>query len=324
MNILLVYYHPICFDFATTLLKLGHKVTISVNQNIKDNYGTGTDIIKKNSKQYVVIPNNLALAQIAIGKYDLVGCDGVFDGDKLIMDVCKSKNVPYFCIDGYPNTFDEPSDNILTFGWSLPILQYNNKFPFEGHKKQIDWKDIAEKGRSQIKNFCVFYPNMWYMHSIESIKNFNKKKLISGIQRFKECNEWNYKVFNQIKEKLLDWEILNLEKIEHEEFLNKLNSSCGLLHLKWADKPGISVLEAMWLGRPIITLNSFILSSFNQELLIDNYTAIVADSIDELIKRINVQLLIDLGKNAKNHIKMLCDFHRQIPKLNNFLERCIK
>lgn len=324
MKILLVYYHPIIWDLAQTLLELGNEVEVAVNPNIKDNYGTGLDIIKKWSKQFTVRPLQAALALIKAKKYDLVGCDGVFDGDSLVIEVCKSKDVPFFCIDGYPNTTDEPADNILTFGWALPTLQYNNQFPSEYHKKEVDWQHIAFDGESPIKNFCVFYPNMWYMHQPYSANGIQEKKLISGIQRFEECNKWNYAVFEKIKTKLRRWDIQNLEKCSHEHFLKELQKSEGLLHLKWADKPGISVLESMWLGRPIVTLRSFVLSSFNQDLLIDDYTAIIADDIDELVDRVNEKYyLSDLGYCVQDHVRMLCSFERQKDKLQRFLNGCV-
>lgn len=324
MKILLIYYHPIIWDLAETFLRLGHSVSVAVNPAIKDNYGTGLDIFKSANSKYNPVLLPAALQFIKQHKYDLVGCDGVFDGDKLVMETCQNSNIPWFCIDGYPNTMDEPSNNILAFSWALPFTQYNNKFPSEGHKKQVDWKDIAEFGQSKMKNFLVFYPNMWYLQQPFSLKTIKEKKLVSGIQRFEECNRYNYEVFQKVKAALANWDIQNIEGCSHEDFLKEIQTSEGLLHLKWADKPGIAVLESMMLGRPIVTLRSFVLSSFNQEFLIDNYTALIADSVEEITERLKDPCyLTDLSWNVHEHAVMLCSFERQKDKLQRFLDRCV-
>lgn len=330
MKTLLVYYHPIVWDLAKTFQKMGHEVTVAVNTNIKDNYGTGHDIIKKekakNLHTFDIIPLTTAVALLNANRFDFMGCDGVFDGDKLVMDLCNKKNVPYFCISGYPGVMDEPSENILSFGWTIPTFQYANKYPSEGHRKMVDWREIVEKGRSQTKNMCVFYPQLWYMRSFldDNQTPLTRPELVSGIQRYEECNEWNFKLFKKLQENVLPISLVNYEGVSHDEFLKKVQRSRGLVHLKQADQPGISVLEAMRMSTPVITMKSFVLASHNQDLLIDGYNSVVADSYEELIERVALFDLPELGYNAKKHSEMLCSFKRQRYKLDQFIDRCFE
>lgn len=332
-KLLLVYYHPVVMDLAQTFSKLGWNVTVAVNTNIKDNYGTGFDVldrIKEERSFFTVegIPLTLALNQIKKKQYNLVGCDGVFDGDQLVMDTCRENKIPFFNIQGYPNVVDEPSQNILSLGWFTPTIQYQQSYPGEGHKKQIDWKNVSESGRSSGKNICIFYPNFWqlaYQCDVANINNIARPfrgHLVSLIQRYEECNEFCYKAFKRVQE---DFRVENLEGKPHGEVLREIVKSSGLLHLKWADQPGIAIFEAMLLSRPVVTMKSFVLASMNQEVLIDGYNAIVADSIDELTDQLkNVDRLRKLGYNACDHATMLTDFNRQKRKLLDFVDRCLK
>jgi hypothetical protein len=326
MKILLIYYHPVIWDLAQTFIELRHEVTVAVNIGIKDNYGTGADIIQRAPKYFSVIPLQLALRNIQLKQYDLVGCDGVFDGDKLVMESCDKNNIPRFCIQGYPNVGDEPSDNILSFGWFTPTVQYHQRYPSEGHKKQQDWKAIAEAGESEGKNICVFYPKFWDLK--EKIKDKRFKCLaengyISLIQGYEKWNKWSFEAFKRVEKAI---KVRNLEGLDHDEALLRLAKSKGLVHLKWADQPGIALIEAMLLRKPVYTMRSFVLASMNQEVLIDGYNAIVADSVDELIRWLKQDDLFFrsfLRNNAEKHALMLTDFYRQKRKLERFMERCI-
>lgn len=333
MNILLVYYHPVVFDLIQSFRLLGHSVSLAVNTKIKDNYGTGQDIVKNNKDRWNdvdVISLPLAVANIKKKKYDLIGCDGVFDGDKLVMDTAESVGVPHFCIQGYPNKYDEPSDNILSLGWALPLVQYNQAFPAEGYKKEVDWADLAKNGRStHMKNICVFYPCFHeYKEKIASTPDNFPLKLRSGflslVQGYERWNKFSCDVFKQISEKVP--EIQNLEGQSSEDVFNAINKTKGLLHLKWADQPGIAIFEAMLFGRPVITMRSFVLASFNQEVLIHRYNSVIADDVDELIEYLNYpdSYFFDLGDKAQKHASILTDFNRQKSKLTKFIERCTK
>ena len=329
---LLVYYHPVVWDLAETFSKMNHSVTVAVNPKITDNYGTGFDIIKRAQKKFDcnidVIPLPLALAHLNQKKYDLVGCDGVFDGDKMVMEVCGNNNIPHFCIQGYPNVVDEPSNNVLSLGWFMPTIRYHKRFPSEGHKKQIDWKEIAEKGRSSTKNFCVFYPTFHKFKQKIRETDFRPKEHRSGfvslIQGYQKWNAYSYEVFKQVAEKVKGVE--NLQGKSHKECFERINKAKALLHLKWADQPGIAIFEAMLLGRPVITMNSFVLASMNAEVLIPDYNSLIADSVDELLEYMQSDYddyYVALGENAEKHAMMLTNFGRQKFKLTRFVNRCL-
>ena len=332
-NLLLVYYHPVTWDLAQTFSQLNHEVTVAVNPKIVDNYGTGFDIIKRAQEKFHshinVIPLPLALAQLNQKKYDLVGCDGVFDGDQMVMEVCGRNNIPHFCIQGYPNVVDEPSNNVLSLGWFMPTIRYHQRFPSEGHKKQIDWKDISERGESKEKNICIFYPNFWDFKS-EKVPKAKKQAddsigFVSLIQGYEKWNKFSYETFRQIVPKSLRG-VKNLEGKDHEKVFKCLNKCLGLLHLKWADQPGIAIFEAMLMGRPVLTMKSFVLASMNPEVLIHNYNAIVADTVEELLNYMNnasSESFYEMGVNAKNHANMLTSFERQKFQLSNFVYRCL-
>ena len=321
---LLVYYHPVVLDLVQTFRKLGHHVTLAVNPTIKDNYGTGMDVIQRAKERFGIFVDVLPL-QIAAKKiqdFDLVGCDGVFDGDKIIMEVADKHNIPRFCIQGYPNVMDEPSDNILSFGWFTPTVQYHQKYPSEGHKKLRDWKNIAEN-TPEGKNICVFYPNFWDFKARIGQNpdlSWRNSSYISLIQGYEKWNKWSFETFKKLQK---DVPVENLEGVPHVEVFKRLRDSRGLIHLKWADQPGIALIEAMLLARPVLTMRSFVVASMNQEVLIDGHTAIVADSLDELIYWTKQEgFMKAIGENARKHALMLTNFTRQRMKLERFIERC--
>lgn len=328
-HLLLVYYHPVIFDLAETFKRIFETVTIAVNPSLKDNYGDISNVMAKvKANPYLegvkCVPSTVAL--LSLNQYDLIGCDGVFDGDKLFMDLAKDRGIPYFCINGYPHQLDEPSENIMAFSWHIPQIQYKQAYPHEGYVKERDWKNIAEKGRSDGKNILVYYPEM------NEAKRFAKANerdpielpyLLSLIHRYEECNKWCHDAFKQMQ-----CRVENHSELSQMEAFDKILNSDGLLHLKHADCPGISVLEALILGRPVFTMESFVRASFNQEVLIDGFNAVVAPSIEELKKRILEDGSMDSyptlpAKGAVDYIWSLTDYWRQLPKLLNFFERCM-
>ncbi len=334
-KILLVYYHPVIFDLALTFEAMGHSVFVAVNQNIKDNYGTGFDIIKTNKEKYKnhfdVMPLSLALAQVK--KFDLVGLDGVFSADELMIDACSKQNVPYFCVQGYPHNLDEPSQNILSFSWFMPQIQYKQAYPHEPHIKEIDWKNIAEKNKSEGKNIHVFYPNCWeWKAKIASyLAEDNKNSLIfkertgefvSAIHRFEECNKWSYEVFKILNEYI---EIVNLEGKSKDEVFEAMLNSSALVHLKHGDCPGMAVLEAMLVGCVPVVMKSFVLASFNQEVIIDRHSGIICETQAEMVEELmsfDFDDRLELCSSTISHANMLTSFDRQKYGLQRFLERC--
>lgn len=350
MKILINRYHPACEDLAISFSKLGHEVFLSVKTSINDHYGSWKKVFdecKDGYKEFTTIDYKQALIMISKGQFDLVGVDGVFEGDADILDICNRVGLPHFSISGYPGVLDEPSNNILSLGWSMPNLQYWQKFPSEAHRKLHEWREIAVTGKSPGKNICVFYPNFWRLKEKENLdSNFwnnvsDVPYFVSGIQKFKECNPWNYEVFQQVKSRLERPNFFgnggkklaiveNCEGLTNSQFISKLESSWGLLHLKQADQPGISVLEALLLGKIVITMKSFVLASHNQDILIDGLNAIVADSIDELVERVSelekhqVEKRMYPNSYSMGFIYKMTSFDRQKNKLQRFVEECVK
>ena len=148
---------------------------------------------------------------------------------------------------------------------------------------------------------------------------------MSLIQGYEKWNKYSYETFRQIMPKSLRG-VKNLEGKEHDHVFKCLDKCLGLLHLKWADQPGIAIFEAMLMGRPVLTMKSFVLASMNPEVLIHNYNAIVADTVEELLDYMNntsSESFYEMGVNAKNHANMLTSFERQKFQLSNFVYRCL-
>lgn len=327
-RILLNRYHNVVDDIAVSLTKLGHKVSVCIDTGVSDHYGSHLDLYNKIKDKYKdqhdVLTLNNAVALLKQKRFDLLGLDGVYSGDQILKTIAKNSGVPYFCIDGYPYLFDEDSDNILSLGWSLPTIQYLQKNPSEGHVKELDWQNIFKNGRSDFKNILSFYPSFWDLKSKTIKSEFKEDKFVSGIHRYQECNKWNYEVFKKVSESV---NVENFESKGHSEFIDSLSRSKGLLMLKWADRPGIALLEALLLSKPVFTMKSYVLASMNQEVLIDNFNAIIADTTDELIhrmKNITSSELHRLGTNAYLHAEMLTRFERQKLKLETFIENCLR
>lgn len=322
MKILLVYYHPVIWDLAETFWNLKFDVTVAVNEGISDNYGSGASIIQSrrdlisSHPMYRIIPLTQAIAGIAKKEFELVGCDGKFSGDEKVIQFCQSKGIPFFCVNGYPYNIDEPSNNILSFSWWLPQVQYLQKFPSEGHVKQQDWQEIAKSGKSAGKNICVFYPQFWNIRNHPVLENPDGI-WVSAIQKYRQFNLFSFDVFEQVGK---HFQVQNVEGKSHQEWLSVLADAKGFIHLKWADCPGVSLIEAMLFGKPVATMRSFLLASFNQELLIDGHSAIVADSFDELIDRMQNESYDHF--KIKEHAMMLTDLRRQEKKLLRFVENC--
>lgn len=331
MKILINRYHPVCEDIAISLSQLGHNVYLSIKTDIKDHYGSWKDILNKlrGDKEFTAIDYKQAAVLLSKKKFDLVGVDGVFEGDSDLQRICRNVGVPHFAIAGYPALMDEPSDNILSLGWTLPTLQYIHRYPQEGARKLEDWKNISIEGRSSGKNVLVFYPVFHkFKESIKSplVLSSENNEFVSGIQRYKECNPYNFAVFEQVRLALSPHlKVVNYQGLKREEFLDKLKRSKGLLHLKHADQPGISLFEALLLGKRVFTMKSFVLASNNQEVLIDGFNSVVADTVDELIERMAQQVhTFDVTSEVRNHAWMLTDFSRQKYKLSKFIEECVK
>lgn len=339
-TLLLAYYHPVVFDLAISFRKLFSNVEMCVTKDLKDNYGTHEDVIKRATEMGILCQtSNVAAMKMGRGYFDIVGVDGLFQGDELLIDVCKAFKVPYFAINGYPHNFDEPSENILSFSWFLPQARYRSVYPQEGHVKQLNWREIQQHGRSiKQKNVCVFYPEFSELKrkaGAISSKNERKSSFLSLIHRFQECNESSFAVFEHVQRSLKEGEIglENFSSLSQEQVWDKIRESSGLIHLKHADCPGISVLESMILGRVPIVMRDFVLASQNQEVLVDQHSAIVCDSVDELVDRskehfIQTQRVRDcytqLEVSTMKHVYMLTDFDRQKKALNKFFNKCFK
>jgi hypothetical protein len=335
-NLLSVYYHPVIFDLAISFSKLFKSVDICVVNDLKDNYGTTASVINKaKSLGLTCLPFNQAILKIKTKHYSLVGLDGVFQGDSFIMDLCDSMLVRYFNISGYPHTVDERSKNILSFSWYMPQMQYRSKYPAEGYVKELNWAKIANFGYDHDqKNIFVFYPEFSKLKQtrINFLIKVDRLHFISAIHRFAECNQNSYKVFEQIRDRILPIPFLNASSLSQENLYSIIANSYGMIHLKHADCPGISLIESMLLGRVPFVLKDFVLASNNQEVLIDNHSAKVCSTVEELIDR-SIEHKKELDKilngfssievSTMKHADMLTNFNRQKQGLINFFNRCL-
>lgn len=346
-TLLLAYYHPVVFDLAHAFKKIFENVDICVTNDLKDNYGTHQNVIEKaKSKGFEAYLTTRAVMQMKAKKYVLVGLDGVFQGDKLLMDACNSLNLPYFCINGYPHNLDEPSKNILSFSWYLPEKQYRNHYPTEAHVKTWDWGRLAgnEIGPElPKKNICVYYPPCIELKRFLDTKSvafhdrrhavtmdpLPRTEFSSFIHRFEECNKESFEIFKKLQEHV---PLTNYSNLSQEEVWMQIWQSYGLVHMKHADCPGISVLESMILGRVPIVMRSFVLASQNQDLLIDDYSAIICDTVDELIHRTkeHQEWIEDIKgvpcrieESTSTHAYTITSEYRQLPKLRKFVENCL-
>lgn len=333
-KILLHRYHPIVDDLAIAFERLGHKVTVCINTSINDHYGKSSEILSQlkienfgEDIQYI----SLKEASVKISSFDLVGFDGVFSGDEILRDLCKKTGKPYFAISGYPYLRDEDAKNILSFSWFMPQVQFVSQYPTENHVKMDCWAKIRQN-RPTGKNICVYYPELFtlfeqagdlplsYERQMERDEN---PTIVSSIHRFEECNPENFLVFSEAS-KICKSEVVNLVNMTRFQMWEKICYADKFLHLKSFDCPGIALIEAMIFGTVPIVMKEFILGSFNQELLIDNYSAIVCDSLDELKERINEPVSDSFRYDTKNHVRMIIDFDRQSSKLERFVRTCLK
>lgn len=340
-SILLVYYHPVVFDLAVSFRRIFTSVEMCVTQDLVDNYGTQKDVIHRAESLGIKCQtiNSSLLLKLKSKKYDFVGLDGVFQGDNLVIDICKASKIPYFAISGYPHTLDEPAQNILSFSWYMPQAQYRKKYPYEAGVKNENWREISANGSdSSGKNFFVFYPEFRELKDkISEIydKNDRNFAFLSLIHRFKECNEHCFAVFDQVQRSLEDHqiELKNFSSLTQDQVWTKIFKSSGLIHLKHGDCPGISVLESMILGRVPVIMRDFVLASQNQEVLIDNHSAIVCDSVKEMKERSLAHWhetkkcgnnYTKLETSTFRHAMMITDFERQKSGLIKFFNRCLE
>lgn len=331
MKVLLAYYHPVIVDLAKSLAKhLKFEVYISVNTKVSDHYGSHADLLKmlKVEKDFKAISLNEALVKLKLKQFDLVGCDGVYDGDKDIMEVCKQGNVPYFCISGYPYLRDEAdAKNILSFSWFMPQFQYLNTYPTEGHVKEVAHKKLLN-GEQNKKNIYVFYPEF------NHVRDFTKEnpRLLarcrdysSFIHRYKECNKSLYDIFTQVCAKTTHFNIVkNYTNLSNRCALEKMNESKGLCMIKGYDCPGIALLEAMLIGCVPFIFQEYVLGSFNQEVLIDGHSCVMSDSVAEFVDNLEGSKWATTSKTTQDHAMMLTDFKRQQNKLEKFFDKCLK
>jgi hypothetical protein len=334
LKILLHRYHPIVDDLAIAFELLGHSVTVCINTAVEDHYGKSSEILSNlkienfgENIQYI----SLKEACVKIVAFDLIGFDGVFSGDEILRSLCKKAKKPYFAISGYPYLRNEEANNILSFSWFMPQIQFVSQYPSESHVKMDCWSKI-KKNVPTTKNFCVFYPELFTLHrQLSEIPDAYERScvrdqnpvIVSSIHRFEECNPENYAVFEEVS-KASKTKVENITSMSRVESWKRLAVADKFLHLKSFDCPGISLIEAMKFGVVPVVMREFILGSFDQDLLIDNHSAIVCDSIGEIKERINEKVKDSLRYSTKDHVNMLTSFERQRGKLEIFVQKCLK
>lgn len=338
MKILINYYHPICADLAFSLCKLGHDVDVCFLTTKTDHYGNWKEMPKNVSEQYRdifaaasvkfnCISHQQAMVLLKSKRYNLLGCDGVTDGDGELMQIADSARIPYFNINGYPYQADEKAKNILCFSWFLPQIQYLQTYQGENGVKNIDWKNIAENGRSSGKNILVFYPETALVKhirdSLAPVPTVDKKGFVSFVQLYEKYNRFNYAAFVRLQSTCNDT-LENFGGLSQMEVRKLMNSAKATVHLKHADCPPTAVLEGMLFGLVPHVMTSFIKASANQDLLIDGHSCIACDSIDEMSKNLNENNWKNLTDSTRQHAEMLTSLDRQKNKLQKFLSDCLE
>lgn len=325
MKVLFHHYHPVIEDICnsfSTYLKFD--IECAIKTDIIDHYGDHKELLRKNQEKYKSfksIPLQQALVKLKSKQYEVVFVDGVYDGDKDIIKICKDKNIPYICVSGYPYLKDEDSKNILSFSWFMPQIQFLNQFPTEGHVKQLSLD-------SSQKNILIWYPEFSHVkkYSKENphlLSAAYKNPYVSFIHRFEECNKEHYKHYKNIIEKFGE-DIPNYTNLTQQEVMFTLNQSRGLALMKWADAPGIALIESMLLGCVPFVFQQYILASFNQEILIDNYSAVTSNSDEEFVENLKSDKWAKLSESTQQHARMITDFGRQQEKLEKFIQECVK
>lgn len=338
MKILINYYHPICADLAFSFAKLGHDVDVCFLTTKTDHYGNWKDMPQKVSEQYSdifsktlikfnCITHQQAMVFLKSKRYNLLGCDGVTDGDSDLMQIADSVKIPYFNINGYPYQADEKAKNILCFSWFLPQIQYLQTYQGENGVKNMDWKNIAETGKSAGKNILVFYPETALVKhirdSLSPVPVSEKRGFVSFVQLYEKYNHFNYIAFKNLQ-KLCTDSLENYGGLTQMEVRELMNSAKATVHLKHADCPPTAVLEGMLFGLVPHVMTSFIKASANQDLLIDGYSCIACDSIDEMAKNLNENKWEKISETTQRHAEMLTSLYRQKDKLQKFLSDCLE
>lgn len=333
MKVLINRYHPCCEDIASSFARhLKFKVDVSVNIRVNDQYGSHLNILNSLKSQetengFNAISLNEAIVRLKTKQYSLVFVDGVYDGDKDLIAICKQQGIPYVCIAGYPYLRDEDAKNILSFSWFMPQFQYVQQYPTEGHVKEVAHAKLLN-GEQNKKNTLVWLPE--FSHVRNYLKENNRflascSGYCSFIHRYEECNKSLYDIFVKIKNHLEQFEsVSNYTNFSNRRVLDKMISSKGLLHVKGFDAPGISLIESMMVGCTPFLFQEFVLGSFNQEVLIDNHSCIISDSIPEMIENLESDKWAKLSKTTQEHAMMLTNFERQQNKLEKFIEASLK
>lgn len=333
MKVLINRYHPCVEDMASSFARhLKFKVDVSVNIRVNDQYGSHLNILNSLKSQedltgFNAISLNEAIVRLKTKQYDICFVDGVYDGDKDLIAICKQQGIPYICIAGYPYLRDEDAKNILSFSWFMPQFQYVQQYPTEGHVKEVAHAKLLN-GEQNKKNTFVWYPE--FAHAKQYAKQnprflANCRDYSSFIHRYEECNKSLYDIFITIKNNLERFTVVeNYSGFTNTQVLTKMTQSKGLLHIKGFDAPGISLIEAMLVGCTPFLFQEFILGSFNQEILIDNYSCVLADSIAEMIENLESDKWAKLSKTTQEHAMMITSFERQQNKLEKFIEMSLK
>lgn len=326
MKVLVAWYHPVSESISDSFAThLKFSIDCAVKTDIFDHYGSHKDLLKKNQEKYQSFKSitwQQGLLKLKQKQYDLLVVDGVYNGEKELIEIANQNNIPVIYISGYPYLRDEVgAKNILSFSWFLPQMQFINQFPTEGRVKQYSLDSLR-------KNVLVWYPEFqrvkkYAKENPRLLSAAYKNPFVSFIHRFEECNERHFAHYKNIIQKFGE-DIPNYTNLAQEEVMFTLNQSRGLCLPKWADAPGIALIEAMLLGSVPFVFQQYILASFNQEVCIDGHSCVVSNSDDEFVENLRSGKWATLSESTQQHARMITDFKRQQEKLEKFIQECIK
>lgn len=111
--------------------------------------------------------------------------------------------------------------------------------------------------------------------------------------------------------------------LSHAQCHTKMAEAFFTVHLKDAEGYGLTCLESMMIGTPVVGLNSLMAGTTLKAFFLDDTTSILADTIDELVARIDAITLQDYAamcKACESRVLDLTSDARTVDKLREAIE----
>lgn len=152
---------------------------------------------------------------------------------------------------------------------------------------------LFENYSSYIKHKLLYFPRPYLEHV--SVKNFEESFAIRNVYSYISFPHiWpkGYSAFQRFQSLYSgSCEIYGHETsgglLTHSECQTKMASSFLTAHFKDSEAYGLSCLESMMLGTPIVALRSLLQGTTLGSFFLDDRTAILGESVEELVYKIN-------------------------------------